>query len=47
MLALRRRYLPHEGDDADSLARALWLDKAERERLAHAVREGIVNAFNG
>ncbi|MFC5706875.1 hypothetical protein MNZ22_16070 [Aeromonas encheleia] len=47
MLALRRHYLPHEEDDLDSLARALWFDKHYRETLAHAVAQGIANAFNG
>jgi Zn-dependent peptidase ImmA (M78 family) len=47
VLALRRHYLPHEDDDIDSLARALWLDKQSSERLAHAVAVGIVKALNG
>ncbi|WP_162850468.1 DUF6890 family protein [Aeromonas veronii] len=47
MLALRRHYLPHEDDELDTLARALWLDKYHTQRLAHAVAEGIATAFNG
>ncbi|WP_421179649.1 DUF6890 family protein [Aeromonas enteropelogenes] len=47
MLALRRHYLPHEDDDIDSLARAIWLDKFTRESNATAVAEGIAKAFNG
>ncbi|MFQ2227350.1 DUF6890 family protein [Aeromonas hydrophila] len=47
VLALRRHYLPHEGDELDTLARALWLDKHHAQRLAHAVAEGIATAFNG
>ncbi|MFQ1887660.1 DUF6890 family protein [Aeromonas dhakensis] len=46
-LALRRHYLPHDDDDIDSLARALWLDRHARESHAAAVAEGIANAFNG
>ncbi|MGE6294207.1 DUF6890 family protein [Aeromonas media] len=46
-MALRRRYLPHEDDDLDSLARAIWLDKNERESNASAVAEGIAKALNG
>ncbi|MGU5676948.1 MULTISPECIES: DUF6890 family protein [Aeromonas] len=44
---MRRHYLPHEGDELDTLARALWLDKHHAQRLAHAVAEGIATAFNG
>lgn len=47
MLALRRYYLPHEDDDLDSLARATWLDKHNRESNAAAVAEGIAKALNG
>lgn len=47
MLALRRHYLPHEDDELDTLARALWLDKYHTQRLANAVAEGIATAFNG
>ncbi|HDN9511168.1 DUF6890 family protein [Aeromonas salmonicida] len=46
-MALRRHYLPHDGDDLDSLARAIWLDKHARESTAAAVAEGIAHAFNG
>ncbi|MCF5758993.1 hypothetical protein K3H45_03665 [Aeromonas veronii] len=46
-MALRRHYLPHDDDDIDSLARAIWLDKHVRESNATAVAEGIANAFNG
>ncbi|MGK4473084.1 DUF6890 family protein [Aeromonas molluscorum] len=44
---MRRHYLPHEEDDLDNLARALWLDKYHAQRLAHAVAQGIAKAFNG
>jgi hypothetical protein len=47
VLALRRHYLPHEEDDLDSLARAIWFDKHHRKTLALAVAEGIAHAFNG
>ncbi|WP_421711842.1 DUF6890 family protein [Aeromonas jandaei] len=46
-LALRRHFLPHDDDDIDSLARAIWLDKHARESNAAAVAEGIAKAFNG
>ncbi|MGY3878182.1 DUF6890 family protein [Aeromonas enteropelogenes] len=46
-LALRRHYLPHDDDDIDSLARAIWLDKHVRESHTAAVAEGIAKAFNG
>ncbi|MGE6107900.1 DUF6890 family protein [Aeromonas sobria] len=44
---MRRYYLPHEGDDIDSLARALWIDKQKRASDAASVAEGIAKAFNG
>ena len=47
MLALRRYYLPHEDDDLDNLARAIWLDKHAIESNAAAVAEGIAKALNG
>ncbi|WP_418133840.1 DUF6890 family protein [Aeromonas veronii] len=47
VLALRRHYLPHEDDDLDSLARAIWLDKNNQESNAAAVAEGIAKALNG
>ncbi|MEV3807902.1 DUF6890 family protein [Aeromonas hydrophila] len=47
MLALRRYYLPHEDDDLDNLARAIWLDRNARESSATAVAEGIAKALNG
>ncbi|WP_422613702.1 DUF6890 family protein [Aeromonas popoffii] len=47
VLALRRHYLPHEDDDLDSLARAIWLDKHNQESNAAAVAEGIAKALNG
>ncbi|WP_429076443.1 DUF6890 family protein [Aeromonas hydrophila] len=47
MLALRRHYLPHQEDDVDNLARAIWLDKHYQETLAQAVAQGIATAFNG
>ncbi|MGX5834603.1 DUF6890 family protein [Aeromonas piscicola] len=47
VLALRRHYLPHEEDDLDTLARAIWLDKYHAQRFARAVAEGIATAFNG
>ncbi|WP_183042060.1 DUF6890 family protein [Aeromonas veronii] len=46
-LTLRRHYLPGEGDELDSLARALWLDKYFAERSANSVAHGIATAFNG
>ncbi|WP_368205527.1 hypothetical protein [Aeromonas sp. s5] len=47
MLALRRYYLPHEDDDLDNLARAIWLDRNARESNTTAVAEGIAKALNG
>ncbi|MFH0274890.1 DUF6890 family protein [Vibrio jasicida] len=45
MLALRRHYLPHEKDDIDNLARAIWLDEHHQELLAMAVNKGIAKSF--
>jgi hypothetical protein len=47
VLALRRYYLPHEDDDLDNLARAMWIDKQHRASNAAAVAEGIAKALNG
>ncbi|WP_429134271.1 DUF6890 family protein [Aeromonas hydrophila] len=46
-MALRRHLLPHEDDELDNLARALWLEKRQGEQLTRAVAEGIAYAFNG
>lgn len=47
MLALRRHYLPHEPDDEEALARAIWLDKQHQENTSNAIAAGIAKAFNG
>ncbi|GLY60103.1 MULTISPECIES: DUF6890 family protein [Pectobacterium] len=46
-LTLRRHYLPHEPDDIDNLARAVWLDNSNWEKMRIAVANGIALAFNG
>ncbi|WP_439709530.1 DUF6890 family protein [Aeromonas hydrophila] len=45
-LALRRQYLPGEGDDTETLARALWLDRHHHDNQVIAVANGIAKAFN-
>lgn len=47
MLALRRHYLPHEPDDEEALARAIWLDKQHWNNTGNAIAAGIAKAFNG
>ncbi|WP_414970530.1 DUF6890 family protein [Serratia marcescens] len=47
LLTLRRRYLPGEPDDDESLARALWLDNLYWQNMAIAVNNGIAKAFKG
>ncbi|WP_443084052.1 DUF6890 family protein [Vibrio sp. V37_P2S8PM304] len=44
-MALRRHYLPHENDDIENLARAMWLDEHHHESLTLAVNQGIVKSF--
>ncbi|WP_459575793.1 DUF6890 family protein [Aeromonas enteropelogenes] len=46
-LILRRYYLPGEGDDTETLARALWLDRHHHDNQVNAVTSGIAKAFNG
>ncbi|EJP0286017.1 hypothetical protein NVA10_003339 [Salmonella enterica] len=46
-LAMRRYYLPHEADDEESIARALWLDEYFAQTRASKTAEGIAIAFNG
>ncbi|PWC18244.1 hypothetical protein DDT56_05080 [Brenneria corticis] len=46
-LTLRRHYLPHEPDDIDNLARAVWLDNSYWEKMRVAVGNGITLAFKG
>ncbi|WP_441351334.1 DUF6890 family protein [Vibrio sp. V19_P1S1T109] len=43
--ALRRYYFPNEDDDEQNLARALWLEKHERERMEIAVGTAIAKLF--
>ncbi|WP_372586281.1 DUF6890 family protein [Vibrio aestuarianus] len=43
--ALRRYYFPSEDDDPQNLARALWLDKHEKERMEIAVGTAIAKLF--
>ncbi|WP_425273946.1 DUF6890 family protein [Vibrio orientalis] len=45
-LTLRRFYLPHEGDDEQNLARAMWLEKRDKQRMEAAVQTAIANLFN-
>lgn len=47
MLTLRRHWLPHENDEAINLARALWLQQQQDERLVIATANGVSKAFNG
>lgn len=44
-LALRAHYLPHESDDLENLARAIWLDDHYFERMAMAVNKGAGMLF--
>ncbi|HHQ6595638.1 DUF6890 family protein [Serratia fonticola] len=44
---LRRHYLPHEGDDPMSLARAAWLAEYFHESAINSTAAGISYAFNG
>ncbi|QBJ32330.1 DUF6890 family protein [Hafnia alvei] len=46
-LILRRHYLPHENDEPDNLAAALWLDNRYWEYHRIAVANGIALAFKG
>ncbi|XYQ55567.1 DUF6890 family protein [Pectobacterium carotovorum] len=46
-LTLRRHYLPHEPDDNDNLARAVWLDNSHWEKMHIAVANGIALALKG
>jgi hypothetical protein len=47
VFALKAHYLPHEPDNAENYARALWLHKHHSEALTMAVANGIAKAFNG
>ncbi|WP_409945059.1 MULTISPECIES: DUF6890 family protein [Yersinia] len=46
-LILRRHYLPHENDEIDSLARAVWLDNRYWENTRISIANGIGLAFKG
>ncbi|WP_415843126.1 DUF6890 family protein [Yersinia entomophaga] len=46
-LILRRHYLPHENDEVENLARALWLDNRYWENTRIAIANGIGVAFKG
>ncbi|WP_176396482.1 DUF6890 family protein [Yersinia frederiksenii] len=46
-MTLRRHYLPSEGDDAMSLARAVWLAEYFHESAINGTTAGICKAFNG
>ncbi|MGO3882252.1 MAG: DUF6890 family protein [Proteus vulgaris] len=46
-MTLRRHYLPHESDDINSFARAIWLDNHFTENHRIAVANGIALAFRG
>ncbi|ENR8889583.1 TPA: hypothetical protein U2L47_002000 [Citrobacter koseri] len=44
---MRRYYLPHEPDDEENIARAIWLDEYFAQTHASKTAEGIVKALNG
>ncbi|MGV3913689.1 DUF6890 family protein [Citrobacter braakii] len=44
---MRRYYLPHEDDDEESIARALWLDEYFAQTRASKTAEGIAIVLNG
>ncbi|WP_374106954.1 DUF6890 family protein [Dickeya zeae] len=46
-LTLRRHYLPAENDDADNLARAVWLANTHWENMRISVANGIALALKG
>ncbi|WP_428984544.1 DUF6890 family protein [Raoultella lignicola] len=46
-MILRRRYLPSEPDDEESIARAIWLDNQYWKNMSVAVNNGIVKALKG
>ncbi|WP_237387920.1 DUF6890 family protein [Xenorhabdus sp. Sc-CR9] len=46
-LTLRRHYLPNENDEAESLARAIWLDNRYWEYTRIATANGIALALKG
>ncbi|HGI5211871.1 TPA: hypothetical protein ACJS4S_004608, partial [Yersinia enterocolitica] len=46
-MTLRRHYLPNEGDDVMSLARAAWLAEYFHESAINGTTAGICKAFNG
>ncbi|HIF7265833.1 TPA: DUF6890 family protein [Yersinia enterocolitica] len=46
-LILRRHYLPHENDDIESLARAVWLDNRYWDNTRISIANGIGLAFKG
>ncbi|WP_399494493.1 DUF6890 family protein [Xenorhabdus griffiniae] len=46
-LILRRHYLPHEKDNTENLARAIWLDNRYWENMRIATANGIALAFKG
>ncbi|HHN8369379.1 TPA: DUF6890 family protein [Morganella morganii] len=45
--ALRRHYFPHDNDDEENLARAVWLDNRNWDYMRIAVANGIALAFKG
>ncbi|WP_434357417.1 hypothetical protein NF212_16210 [Parasalinivibrio latis] len=47
MMAYRRKWLPGEPDDEQSLARAVWLEKQYWENMAAVVANGTAKAFTG
>jgi len=46
-LALRRKWLPHEHDDSESLGMAMWLEKRDQQATEVAVTQAICKAFSG
>ncbi|WP_087482087.1 DUF6890 family protein [Vibrio mangrovi] len=45
-LTLRRHYFPDGEDEPQDLARALWLDQHEKERMEIAVMSAVARLFN-
>ncbi|WP_419555453.1 DUF6890 family protein [Photobacterium arenosum] len=47
LLAFRRKWLPGEPDDENSLAQAAWLEKRYWENMAAVMASGVSKAFSG
>ncbi|WP_372447277.1 hypothetical protein [Vibrio metschnikovii] len=42
---MRRYYFPDDDDSPQSLARAIWIDKHELQRMEYAVGNAIAKLF--